>query len=144
MYQHPSEIVNEERVIYFATPPGLVGKPCKIQYQYGDGGSGPVLVTYYRDANGRERLESRWPVSGRTTIVLFDPSAKVHYFCDLDRKTYSSGPQLPENGALDIPVPQSKLATIVHEFLNGNGVIPEPELFHLPDGLKLQSKPANE
>ena len=117
MYQHPSEIVNEERVSYLATLPGLVGKPCKIQYQYKDGGSGPVLVTYYRDANGRERLESRWPVSGRTTIVLFDPSAKVHYFCDLDRKTYSAGPQLPENGALDIPVPRANWLQLFTNFL---------------------------
>jgi len=93
-----------------------------------------VVVTYRRDANGRERYETRLLGSQEATVVLFDPLARTHYFCDLDKGTYYLSP-VDEAEVLDMVVPLSQIDTIGHYFFNGNQYVPEPGVFDLPEGL---------
>src|SRR5262245_39110050 len=101
MYEQPPEAANNNALAYLVCPAGIVGKPCKFEYQYDDVGLGRVVVTYRRDANGRECYETRLLVSQEATVVLFDPLARTHYFCDLDKRTSYLSPA-DEAGVLDM------------------------------------------
>lgn len=134
MYEQLPETASNNALAYLVSPAGIVGKPCKFEYEYDDVGFGRVVVSYRRDANGRERLETRWLVSQKATVVLFDPLARSHYFCDLDKGTYYLS-LLHEGEVFDMAVPLSQIDTIGHYFFNGNQYVPEPGLFDLPEGL---------
>jgi len=111
---------------------GRKGKSCKIEYQYKDEQGVTGSVAFYRDSEGRERMERRVfpPLSPEHNASISDPVLSKKYHLDLIAKTYRKATW---HGWV-FPEPEAGYSAIADQFNNGNGISPDPALFRLPEG----------